>query len=80
MQFPRMLYRRSSQGHVVIDGSPFETLAVSDVAALEAALDEGWREVEDALAQHPLDHDGDGTKGGSLPDAVAPRKRGRVRK
>jgi hypothetical protein len=26
---------------------------------------------------HPLDHDGDGEKGGSLPDAVAPRRRGR---
>lgn len=26
---------------------------------------------------HPLDHDGDGVKGGSLPNAVAPRKRGR---
>jgi hypothetical protein len=29
---------------------------------------------------HPLDHDGDGKPGGSLPDAVAPRKRGRPKK
>lgn len=28
-------------------------------------------------AVNPLDHDGDGVKGGSLPDAIAPRKRGR---
>ena len=26
---------------------------------------------------HPLDHDGDGRPGGSLPDSVAPRRRGR---
>lgn len=31
-------------------------------------------------AVHPLDHDGDGVKGGSLPDAVKPRKRGRPKK
>lgn len=31
-------------------------------------------------AVHPLDHDGDGEKGGSLPDAVKPRKRGRPKK
>lgn len=29
---------------------------------------------------HPLDHDGDGKPGGSLPDAVAPRRRGRKKK
>ena len=28
-------------------------------------------------AAHPLDHDGDGKPGGSLPDAVKPRRRGR---
>jgi hypothetical protein len=31
----------------------------------------------DAQAIDPLDHDGDGVKGGSLPDAVHPRRRGR---
>ena len=31
-------------------------------------------------AIHPLDHDGDGVKGGSLPDAEKPRKRGRPKK
>jgi hypothetical protein len=33
-----------------------------------------------AEEKHPLDHDGDGKPGGSLPDAVAPRKRGRPKK
>jgi len=42
-----------------------------------AALLDGHPEFE---MRHPLDHDGDGQKGGSLPDAVAPRKRGRPRK
>ena len=31
-------------------------------------------------AVHPLDHDADGNLGGSLPDAVKPRKRGRPKK
>jgi hypothetical protein len=31
-------------------------------------------------ARHPLDHDGDGRPGGSLPDSVAPRRRGRPAK
>lgn len=31
-------------------------------------------------AVHPLDHDADGVLGGSLPDAVKPRKRGRPKK
>lgn len=76
MSFPRMLYRPSPDGHLVLDGKRFETLAVECEAELVNALTDDWLEVEDALACHPLDHDCDGEKGGSLPKA----KRGRPRK
>jgi hypothetical protein len=54
-----------AQGYKIIDAR-FEP--IGDVAAVGA----------DAI--HPLDHDGDGVLGGSLPDGVAPRKRGRPKK
>jgi hypothetical protein len=51
---------------------------------------EGWKanalqaedetKAETPPARHPLDHDGDGRPGGSLPDSVAPRRRGRPAK
>ena len=37
-------------------------------------------EAETQAEAHPLDHDGYGNLGGSLPDAVKPRKRGRPKK
>ena len=55
-------------------------LIVGGEAELADALRGGWREgleAQEAAPRHPLDHDGDGEPGGSLPDAVAPRKRGR---
>jgi hypothetical protein len=51
-------------------------LIVPDAEAELVARGQGWGDI----GQHPLDHDGDGEPGGSLPDAVAPRKRGRPRK
>lgn len=51
-------------------------LIVECEAELVNALADGWREELEASC-HPLDRDCDGEKGGSLPDAVAPRKRGR---
>ena len=56
-------------------------LIVECEAELVNALADGWREgleAHDAAPRHPLDHDGDGTKGGPVP--VALRKRGRPRK
>lgn len=54
-----------AQGFKIVD-SAFKPLG--DIEAVGA----------DAI--HPLDHDGDGELGGSLPDSVAPRKRGRPKK
>jgi hypothetical protein len=50
-------------------------LIVECEAELVNALGDGWREELEASC-HPLDHDCDGVKGGSLPKA----KRGRPRK
>jgi hypothetical protein len=36
--------------------------------------------IEFEAVRHPLDHDGDGRPGGSLPDSVKPRRRGRPKK
>ena len=60
-------------GGVVFEGhEPAEVECLEAVRRLSANI-----EFE---AVHPLDHDGDGKKGGSLPDAVKPRKRGRPKK
>ena len=67
-EYPKMLIRMNGQDRA--------NLTVPDAEAEVAAKAEGWRNV----GAHPLDHDGDGEPGGSLPDAVAPRKRGRPRK
>jgi hypothetical protein len=77
-----MLYRPSPDGHIKFDTGAFETLTVADAQEAEIAALDGWIEADEALTvrPHPLDHDGDGKLGGSLPDAVAPRKRGRPRK
>ena len=48
-------------------------------AVSEQAETETETEAE-TKAPHPLDHDGDGKIGGSLPDSVKPRKRGRPKK
>jgi hypothetical protein len=69
--FPRMVFRDGS----ALPEHGIDWLIVADEAEQRAALADGWR-----LGLHPLDHDGDGKPGGSLPDAVAPRKRGRPRK
>jgi hypothetical protein len=50
---------------------------VADVAEIEIGI---WQAIGFELMQvgrHQLDHDGDGKPGGSLPDSVAPRRRGR---
>lgn len=40
----------------------------------------GQTETQTETKAHPLDHDGDGRPGGSLPDSVKPRRRGRPKK
>lgn len=70
-----MLYRPGTALRVW-DAHDVDTLTVKDRAAEDAAVGMGWHRRPD---QHPLDHDGDGRLGGSLPDAPpdAPRRRGR---
>lgn len=69
-----MIYRKGS----ALPEYGLDWRIVSDEAELTAAKGKGWH--EGLEPPHPLDHDGDGEPGGSLPDAVAPRKRGRPRK
>lgn len=49
----------------------------ADADALQAQAE---AEAEAEAKVHPLDHDGDGKPGGSLPNSIAPRRRGRPRK
>ena len=78
-EYPRMIYRDGT----ALPEHGVDWLIVECEAELVNALADGWREgleAHDAAPRHPLDHDGDGEKGGSLPDAVVLRKRGRPRK
>lgn len=63
-QFPKMLYKDGEA--LDWNGSLVDTLIVSDAAEEEIALADGWR-----LGRDPLDHDGDGKKGGSRKKAPA---------
>ncbi len=66
-----------SQGFKIVDAK-FKPLG--DKVAVGADADGIQAEETEAASEteaHPLDHDGDGSLGGSLPDAVAPRRRGR---
>ena len=71
-RFPQMVFRDGG----ALPAHGVDYLIVSGEAELANALADGWREELEASC-HPLDHDCDGVPGGSLPDAVAPRKRGR---
>ena len=55
-------------------------VAISEDEAMNDSV-YGWSRVDDRLdpAPHPLDHDGDGHLGGSLPGEHATRRRGRRR-
>jgi hypothetical protein len=71
-RFPLMLYRDGE----MLPEHGVDYLIVGCETEMVNALTDGWREELEA-PRHPLDHDGDGVPGGSLPDAVAPRRRGR---
>jgi len=66
-----MLYRKG--GEFEWDGKPTDMLCVANGNEHEDALREGWRVAADYLA-NPLDHDGDGKSGGSLPRRGRPPK------
>ena len=70
--YPRMLYRPGTSE--VIWGHHVDTMIVDDADAEMAAAEDGWKRSPDPEIE-PMDRDGDGFPGGSLP-----RKRGRPRK
>ena len=62
MQFPAMLYK--AYGSMLEwDGEMFDYVIVNDEEEAEIALADGWS----VGKPDPLDHDGDGKKGGSRP-------------
>jgi hypothetical protein len=63
------------QGFKIID-ERFKPLDVVEAVGSDA----DGIQTETETKAHPLDHDGDGRLGGSLPDSVAPRRRGRPAK
>ncbi len=71
---PRMLYRSGTmlkRWH----GRDLDWLIVNDEREEAEALSKGW-----SLSPDPLDRDGDGRRGGSLPGQNVPKKLGRPRK
>lgn len=70
-EYPKMIFRKGD----MLPDHDVDFLIVENENEEREALENGWR-----LGFDPLDHDGDGLPGGSLPDDVAPRKRGRPRK
>ena len=63
LDLPAMLYRRDG---TMLDrnGKMFDTIIVTDDEEVEIALADGWLLPADAWVD-PLDHDGDGKRGGS---------------
>lgn len=62
-EMPCMLYKHG--GDLEWDGKKFSTLIVADEEECEIALADGWLLPADASRFDPLDHDGDGRKGGA---------------
>lgn len=78
-EYPKMLYRTGENdqhqgwgGSLPIGGHKVETLIVDGEDEELAAHEEGWRERPEPPS--PLDHDLDGTPGGSLPKRGRPPK------
>lgn len=75
-----MLYRPGSTIH--FGGRGLDWRIVADEAEQREAISEGWYLLADLLnpQKNPLDHDGDGMKGGSLSGEQSTRARGRRKK
>ena len=69
-EYPKAMYKDG--GEALIWGKPVMTLTVRSVEQEVEALADGWRFRPEH--PHPLDHDGDGDKGGSLPRRGRPPK------
>lgn len=65
-----------AQGFKIVDAR-FAPLDLTEAVGADALQAKTETKAEAEAALHPLDHDGDGKPGGSLPDSVAPRRRGR---
>ena len=82
--YPKHLYR--SPGPYGVGDRSYAITGANDEAEEATLLANGWKETREGAwgeeasdvedTPHPLDHDGDGKKGGSLPG----KKRGRPRK
>ncbi len=73
-EWPKAIYRDG--GDTLLWGEPIETSSVKDAEEEKEALASGWRLHplrREQVKRDPLDHDGDGHKGGSLPG----KRRGR---
>jgi hypothetical protein len=65
-----------SQGFKILDAA-FKPLDLPEAVGADTNGIQAETEAKAETEAHPLDHDGDGKPGGSLPDSVAPRRRGR---
>jgi hypothetical protein len=73
--YPLALYRSGTAFDW--DGRPTDSCVVNDEDEHLQAADDGWRDAADYHAppkSDPLDHDGDGHPGGSLPRRGRPPK------
>ena len=78
--FPRMLYRPGTALRVW-NTHDVDTLIVNDATEEALALVAGWTNLPGETPQRdPLDHDGDGRRGGSLPGEQSTARRGRRRR
>lgn len=78
-QYPRMLYRPGTA--LQWGGMDLDTRVVTDDAECTAAMSRGWTEIDELLRpRDPLDHDGDGHRGGSMAGYQSTRAKGARRK
>ena len=68
-EYPKCMY--ADGGDALIWGKPVRTAIVTDKDEEEALRLKGWRLHP---IKNPLDHDGDGKSGGSLPRRGRPKK------
>lgn len=69
-EYPKAMYR--SGGDQLIWGRPVQTIAVHSAEEQGEFVADGWR--LHPAEPSPLDHDGDGRSGGSLPRRNRPLK------
>lgn len=63
-EYPKMLYKRG--GDEIVFGVPATYSIAEDADAEKALRADGYDDALALLAADPLDHDGDGKKGGSV--------------